>query len=263
MHLNTEHARLSPTCPLILGLCGDNRPLDEDALLAARQYAQASESAHGESDGVVGTCVATHMESIELICTIPRERYLDDPEGIVSESRVMVAESVGPLGASTAHIAPSTLGIENAMGTYPPLQANMIPRIDEMYFEWRAAFEVEPFTSFHVRDCDLDVLLGKMEAFTPPEGLLDLLAPYGALSGAYSGAHSGSSVMHPQHAMMLSRLGTFEELDWRAQGRVSTPTPEDLASAGFYYEGTADNCRYPPGSHEPMTHLFLQLCNCK
>ena len=250
VHLSNKHALRSPTCPLMLGLLGDNRALDNDALLAALQYGVSAETMQFEKS--IRTCAIVQPQSWDVVslklgqpASMSAEPASGNPS-IVCESMAAtmpfaanIAQPTGPLQAGASQSGPiRILEINNVLDRTQAEQKVQIisfskrapPVLDnQVSFNAKAEFEIEPFAEFNLLDVTLDSYLSNLEGFQAPEMVIDDLI--------------GPNYKHANYLYEIARENSFKELDWNGKARITRPVVEDLMSSGLFYLGREDSCR--------------------
>ena len=102
-----------------------------------------------------------------------------------------------------------------------------IPDIDnESYFNYRAEFEVEPFTYFNAPD---DSKYSNLDGHQPRLKMLEYM--------------SGMEPARKDMWQLAPREQTFIDLSWSAHVTFTNPSYDKIAQAGFFYTGEADCVR--------------------
>lgn len=98
---------------------------------------------------------------------------------------------------------------------------------DETYFHFRAEIEEEAGAEFQPEDIWPDNL--EKKDFNSPLEIIDLFI--------------GESPANPNMLQWISRIKSFEDKKWSKNTKITTPSVDQLAQAGFYYTGIRDSVR--------------------
>ena len=207
-----RHSVLSPTCPTAIGLNGDNRPLKPSEL---NNYMNKH-----------------YVRALTRDCYPTISRFLEEPllyrdphqfaHQMIPTGR-LVQRGILPVSGSLVTTSESLRN--RCRYGEAGIRADIPDRDDDLYYHYRAEFEVEPYAEFNALECCWSEY-SNLDAYQPRLEMLDYM----------------TSLKPARKDMwqLEKREQTFVDLSWSAHVNFTSPSFDKIAEAGFYYTGEAD-----------------------